>query len=156
MSRVVLRADGAFVSDAFASAGATDPLDEHSDVLVPLARFLAEEEQLKERAGRLGVELSPDDDALLLAGRLDGVALVAVRFPSYQDGRGYTHARHLREALAFGGEVRAVGDIGVDHLYNLRRCGFDAFGLRSGEDDERARRALERFSVATQPASWSP
>lgn len=157
MSRVLLTLAGGVEPDTFTVAEVSGPLpDEGADVIVPLARFLAEKSALLARAGRLGVELAPEDDALALEGHLDGVALVALRFPSYQDGRGYTHARRLREQLSFDGEVRAVGDIGADHLFNLRRCGCDAFVLREGEDEERARRALTRFTVATQPAAWSP
>lgn len=156
MSRVLLTLSGV-APDTFTllEDGAAPPAD-GVDVLVPLARFLVEEQAWKARAGRLGVALAPADDAYVLDGHLGGVAVVAVSFPKYNDGRGYTHARHVREQLSFSGEVRAIGDIGADHLYNLRRCGFDTFLLREGEDVARATAALARYSVAYQPASWRP
>ncbi len=156
MSSRLLTVSG-LLPDPFVVVADDAPLpDAAVDVVVSLARFLAERPALTARTGRLGVALSPSDDAYALGDRLDGVALVSVAFPSYQDGRGYTHARHLREQLSFAGELRAVGDVGIDHLFSLRRCGFDAFLLRTGEDPLRAQQALARYSVAAQPAAWNP
>lgn len=156
MSRVLLTLSGTAL-DTFIPV--TDPdvaVPAIGDVLLPLARFLVERHALAVGGGRVGVLLSPADDAYLLEGKLENVDVVAVDFPSYQDGRGYTHARHVREQLGFKGEVRAVGDIGADHVFFLRRCGCDAFLLREGEDTERAQQALARYSVAYQPTAWSP
>ena len=72
------------------------------------------------------VRLEPHDDPAALAGRLDALARIEVHFPTVADGRGYSLARLLRERLGFRGELRAVGDVQRDHLFNLARCGFDA------------------------------
>jgi uncharacterized protein (DUF934 family) len=71
------------------------------------------------------VVIQPGDDARALLPYLDRLALVEVTFPAFTDGRGYSSARILREA-GYSGELRASGDIGVDQLSHLRRCGFDA------------------------------
>lgn len=76
---------------------------------------------------------------------------LAVDFPAFTDGRGYTLARLLRERFGYQGEIRAVGDVLVDQLDYMRRCGFDAMALRDDQDPEDALRALSAFSVRYQP-----
>ena len=72
------------------------------------------------------VRIEPSDDARQLLGTLDRISLVEVNFPVFGDGRGYSAARILREA-GYTGELRAVGDVLVDQLMAMRRCGFDSF-----------------------------
>lgn len=72
------------------------------------------------------VRIEPGDDALALVPFLDRLALVEVNFPSFADGRGYSAARSLRER-GYAGELRAVGDVLLDQLSHMRRCGFDSF-----------------------------
>lgn len=72
------------------------------------------------------VRIEPGDDARALLPHLGRLALVEVNFPAFGDGRGYSSARVLREA-GYQGELRAVGDVLVDYLAYMRRCGFDAF-----------------------------
>jgi len=72
------------------------------------------------------VRIEPGEDARELLPHLDRVALVEVNFPAFGDGRGYSAARILREA-GYTGELRAVGDVLVDQLSHMIRCGFDAF-----------------------------
>jgi len=152
----VLFANGALARDDLYLVSEADPVPDIGDVLVPLARFLVERPDQARRRGRLGVWVPADGDALLLAGALERVDLVAIDFPRYADGRGYSHARHLRDVLGYEGEVRAVGDVSVDHVFPLRRCGFDAFALRDGEDEALAVRALGRYSATYTPAAWRP
>jgi uncharacterized protein (DUF934 family) len=79
-----------------------------------------------------------------------------VNFPSLTDGRGYSIARLLRERYGYVGELRAVGDVQRDQLFNLARCGFDAFLLRKDEDADGALAALEEFSEAYQASVERP
>ena len=72
------------------------------------------------------VRIEPGDDALALVPFLDRIALIEVNFPSFADGRGYSSARSLRER-GYTGELRAVGDVLIDQLSHMRRCGFDSF-----------------------------
>lgn len=81
---------------------------------------------------------------------LQGCALIAVAFPVFTDGRGYTLGRLLRQRYGFRGELRAVGDIMVDQLEALRRCGFNAMALREDQDMAVALRALHTFSAHYQ------
>ena len=77
--------------------------------------------------------------------------LIAIDFPSFTDGRGYSLARLLRERYGYSGEVRAVGDVLVDQLEYMRRCGFTAMALRDDQHPEDALRALSFISVRYQP-----
>jgi uncharacterized protein (DUF934 family) len=91
------------------------------------------------------VRIEPGDDARDLLPHLDRLALVEVNFPTYGDGRGYSSARILREA-GYTGELRAVGDVLLDQLSHMRRCGFDAFAPEHAITKEAADKA-----VATWP-----
>jgi uncharacterized protein (DUF934 family) len=102
------------------------------------------------------VVLEPDADLRSLAERLQGLEVVAVRFPKYADGRGYSIGRLLRERYGYRGELRAVGEVARDHLQQLARCGFDAFQLRAGEDPQEALRGLDDFSEAYQASAAQP
>jgi uncharacterized protein (DUF934 family) len=79
-----------------------------------------------DQSNAAAVRLEPGDDARDLLPFLDRIRLVEVNFPAYTDGRGYSAARILREA-GYDGELRAVGDVLIDQLSHMRRCGFDAF-----------------------------
>ena len=98
------------------------------------------------------VRIEPGDDARLLLPFLDRLALVEVNFPSSGDGRGYSAARILREA-GYTGELRAVGDIGVDQLSHLRRCGIDAFAPDTPLDEDDAARAFATWENVYQHAA---
>jgi len=120
------------------------------DVIVPLAVWLGSRAALAVRDGRTGVWLAPQEDPAALAGDLDRLPLVAVSFPQFTDGRGFSTARLLRERYRFKGELRAVGDVLRDQLLFLGRCGFDAFALRDDQDAEAALAAFDDFTEAYQ------
>ena len=94
----------------------------------------------------------PGDDARALIPHLDRLRLIEVNFPAFTDGRGYSAARVLREA-GYAGELRAVGDVLVDQLAFMRRCGFDAFDPDKALDPEDAKAALARWPEVYQPAA---
>jgi uncharacterized protein (DUF934 family) len=102
------------------------------------------------------VVLEPTDDPRALADRLPGLKLIAVNFPKYGDGRGYSIARLLRERYGYKGELRAVGVVARDHLQLMAQCGFDSFQLREGEDAQAALAAVEDFSEAYQANAAQP
>jgi uncharacterized protein (DUF934 family) len=120
------------------------------DVIVPLTVWLEQRAALAARDGRAGVWLAPSDDPAALADDLDRLPLVAVSFPKFSDGRGFSTARLLRERYRFEGELRAVGDVLRDQLLFLARCGFDAFVLRDDQDAEAALAAFADFTEAYQ------
>ena len=142
----------AIVDDGWEIVSAGSPLPPSGDVIVPLERYLAERDSLPARAGRAGVLLSGEDAPEQIPS-LDQVPLVAVEFPKFADGRGYTIARVLRERLGYRGELRAVGDVLRDQLFYMARCGFDSFALKPGKDIEGAMSAFDDFSVSYQPAA---
>ncbi|WP_435202800.1 DUF934 domain-containing protein [Qipengyuania sp. 902] len=98
------------------------------------------------------VRIEPGDDARDLLPHLERVALVEVNFPAFGDGRGYSSARILREA-GYDGELRAVGDVLVDQLAYMRRCGFDAFEPDQQLDKGDVQAAFDRWPEVYQPAA---
>lgn len=123
------------------------------DLIVPLVLWQRRREDLLARGGRLGLKLAPEETPEDVAPDLAHFALVAVEFPVFTDGRGYSTARLLRERYGYAGELRAIGDIGRDQLFYLSRCGFNAFALKPGTDAGQALAALGDFSEAYQAST---
>jgi uncharacterized protein (DUF934 family) len=98
------------------------------------------------------VRIEPGDDARALIPHLAALRLIEVNFPAFTDGRGYSAARILREA-GYTGELRAVGDVLVDQLAAMRRCGFDSFEPDKPLDPADAEAALARWDHVYQPAA---
>jgi uncharacterized protein (DUF934 family) len=126
------------------------------DVIVPLALWRERREELLARPGRLGVWLDSHEEPAAIAPDLRLFGVVAVNFPKFIDGRGYSVARLLRERYGYKGELRAIGDIFRDQLFFLSSCGFTAFALRADEDLHEALEALEDFSDAYQNSVERP
>ncbi len=98
------------------------------------------------------VRVEPGDDTRALLPHLARIALVEVNFPAFTDGRGMSAARILREA-GYTGELRAVGDVLVDQLAFMRRCGFDSFAPAQRIDEHDAAAAFARWPEVYQPAA---
>mgnify|MGYP000259456341 CR=1 FL=1 len=98
------------------------------------------------------VRIEPGDDARELVPYLDHIRLVEINFPSFTDGRGYSSARILREA-GYTGELRAVGDVLVDQLGHMRRCGFDSFEPDHQMNEDDAKAALRTWPEVYQAAA---
>lgn len=103
-----------------------------------------------EQTNASAVRLEPGDEARDLLPHLDRLKLIEVNFPAYTDGRGYTSARVLREA-GYTGELRAVGDVLVDQLAYMRRCGFDSFAPERELNVADAEAAMARYADVYQP-----
>jgi uncharacterized protein (DUF934 family) len=137
--------------------GGLPSIPPQGDLLVPLKLWQSSSSALLGRpSGRVGVWLAPHEDPALIADSLDALALVAVHFPQFTDGRGYSTARLLRERYGWQGELRAIGDIQRDQLYYLSRVGFDAFELNAGIDARAALSAFDDFSEAYQTSVEHP
>ncbi len=123
--------------------------------IVPLAVWLAQKSALAARAtaGEIGVWLASDERAEQLKEDAATLALIAVDFPGFADGRGYSIAFNLRTRLAYTGEVRAIGDVLRDQLFYMSRVGFNAFATREDRSIEDALKGLTDFSDAYQ-TSW--
>jgi len=102
-----------------------------------------------EQTNATAVRVEPGDDARELLPHLDRLRLIEVNFPAWTDGRGYSSARILREA-GFTGEVRAVGDVVIDMLGHLQRCGFDAFAPDKPLNEADAQTAFKRWDNVYQ------
>jgi uncharacterized protein (DUF934 family) len=124
-------------------------------ILVSWTLWKARREELAGRAERVGVWLAPEDDPEELGREVHQFPLIAVHFPKAADGRGYSAAVILRR-LGYRGELRAFGDLGRDHLFFLRRCGFDAFSLATGKDPDAALAAFADFSLRYQGSADDP
>lgn len=121
-------------------------------VIVPAARFLADAAELSAREWPVGVLWPNDRRVAELAPWLDRIALVALVFPTFKDGRAYSQARLLREQHGFRGELRATGDVLRDQFGFLVRAGFDAFEVKKDADAAAFAEAVGRYSVVYQPA----
>jgi len=146
--------DGAIVEDRWtllreAASVADVP---RTPAIVPLALWRAGRDALRARAD-IGVWLGPADDPESLATDCSILPLIAVDFPQFTDGRGYSTARLLRGRYAFVGELRAIGDVLRDQLYYMAQCGFNAFAVRADRDIEDAMKGLADFSDNYQ-ATW--
>lgn len=103
-----------------------------------------------EQTNAAAVRIEPGDDARDLLPHLGRIKLVEVNFPVFGDGRGYSAARILREA-GYEGELRAVGDVLVDQLAYLRRCGFDSFAPERELNHTDAEAAMARYPEVYSP-----
>ncbi len=127
-------------------------------VLVPLALWQASRDALTAARGAaaIGVWLAPDSEPADIVGDFDKIALIAVDFPVFRDGRGYSTARLLRERYCDKGEIRAIGDVLRDQLRFYERCGFNSYAVRADKDIHDALRAFSEFTVQYQGAFDDP
>jgi len=126
------------------------------DVIVPLALWLADKSAWQGRVGKTAVWLAPDADPGLLAADLPDLPLVAVDFPAFTDGRGYSLGRLLRERYSYAGELRALGDVWVDLLHYLWQVGFNAFEIKDGKDTDGALAGYDTFTERYQSTHREP
>jgi len=124
-------------------------------VIVPLALWQARRAALFAR-GDVGVWLAGGDDPAALAADVRRLPLIAVDFPQFTDGRGYSIGRLLRGRHGFDGELRAIGDVLRDQLFALAECGFDAFAIRGDGDARVAIAGLSDFTGVYAPTARTP
>lgn len=105
-----------------------------------------------DQSNATAVRLEPGDDARKLIAHLDRLTLIEIAFPKYRDGRGYSSARILREA-GYTGELRAQGDVLVDQIAFMQRCGFDSFAPEGSLDSAAVERALAHYAFHYQGAA---
>lgn len=123
---------GKFVEDHWRDVG-DEGLAESADeaIIVPLGRWRAQPE-LRSRRGKVGVLVRAGDEPDIHADELAEVPLIVITFPKFTDGRGYSLARMFRERHGFKGEIRAIGEVLLDQIPLMLRCGFDAFAISHG------------------------
>ncbi len=131
--------NGQFEPDTWKVVSADEPLPDNEAVFVPLERWQNERDALKQRTAPLGLIIRAGENVEAVIDELSHFKAVAVEFPKFADGRSYSTARILNEQLDFEGEIRAVGDVLLDQIPFMRRCGVTAFVI----SHEPTRRALE-------------
>ncbi|WP_286239608.1 DUF934 domain-containing protein [Neptuniibacter halophilus] len=105
-----------------------ETLQQSGDIIVPLALYLENQAELNSREGQTGLLVNGDDDLNTVLEMAEQFPLIAVDFPAFRDGRGFSIARLLVRA-GYQGELRATGDIGRDRLAYMERCGFTAIQI---------------------------
>lgn len=118
-------------------------------VIVPLKVWQAQRAALQNRK-EIGVWLASDERPEELKGDIEKFSVIAVDFPKFSDGRGYSIAFNLRARLGYSGELRAIGDVLRDQLFYLQRVGFDAFAPRPDRKIEDVIKGLSDFSEVYQ------
>jgi uncharacterized protein (DUF934 family) len=145
--------NGQIVQDRYHYLADDEPIPERVPVIVPAQRFLADADALSRRDGSLGVAWPNDRRIAELAPWLGHLALVALHFPKFRDGRAYSQARLLRETYGFRGTLRATGDVLRDQFHFLIRAGFDSFEVKKPADASAFVQAASRYSVVYQPSA---
>lgn len=143
--------DGKIAGDAFVHLADDAEIPGEGAILVSAARFLADAEALSRRVGKVGVIWPNNRDLDDLVPWLDRLAVVALVFPSFRDGRAYSQARLLRERHGYRGELRATGQVLRDQFLFMLRAGFDAFEVKKESDAEAFAATVKRYSVFYQP-----
>ena len=138
--------NGQYATDPWTRIEGEVPLPDDGDVIIDAVRLKDDPGLLRARNGRLGVALMNTVDAQELAPHLGKLALVALEFPSFNDGRAFSQARVIRHTLGFKGEIRATGKPMADQAGHLLRCGFDAF-----EDSPRQPLSVWQRALAAVP-----
>ena len=149
MPRKIIK-DRAIVEDTFMIVSEPGQLPASGDVLVDLKILGDIQSDLTGHKGKIGIKVTGDVEPEVLVDHLGNVDLIAIEFPVFRDGRGYSLARILRDRLGFQGELRACGDVLRDQLFYMQRCGFNSFEPREDRCIEDALSGLSDFTVTYQ------
>jgi uncharacterized protein (DUF934 family) len=145
---MALISDGEFVANEWRLLADEEDLPTTDKVIVPQAR-LSEALAAMPADRPLGVIVANTTDPAALAPHFARLALIAIAFPAFADGRGFSLARLLRRA-GFVGELRASGRLVADQTVHARQCGFDTIeipaDLAKRQDEAQWRGALKAYS----------
>ncbi|WP_441243129.1 DUF934 domain-containing protein [Tardiphaga sp. 768_D3_N2_1] len=142
---------GKIIADGYIQVADDAEIPVDGAVLIPAARFLAAPEALLKRSGPTGVIWPNNRDPEELVPYLDKLAVVALVFPSFRDGRAYSQARLLRERYKYKSELRATGQVLRDQFVIMLRAGFDSFEVKKDADAEAFAATVKRYTVFYQP-----
>ncbi len=141
--------DSAIVADTYqliTEAGALPA----QDIVVSLDVWQQQREAILAHPYKKAVLLKPDQHPEVLVEDVKQLDMIALDFPAFADGRGYSYATLLRQRFGFTGELRATGDVFKDNLFYLKRCGFNSFAVRADKDIHVALQGLNNFSESYQ------
>lgn len=139
----IVEKDAEFPTEAIASG---------ENVVLPLSLWQTHQNDVLGKSN-VGLWLDSDESPESIAEHCNTIPIIAINFPAFADGRGYSYARQLREYFNFEGELRAIGDVLQDQLFFYKRCGFNTFALRKDQADENAINSLNDFTVFYQSAN---
>jgi uncharacterized protein (DUF934 family) len=145
--------DRKIVEDRWRRLADDEAVPAGGDIIVSFKRWRQEQAALSARNGGLGVIIGNGVSVDDIKDDLPHFGLIAIEFPQFKDGRGYSYARLLRERYRYPHEIRAIGNVLRDQLLPMWRCGIDAFELDAGRGLEDALTAFDDFSVRYQPAA---
>jgi uncharacterized protein (DUF934 family) len=141
-----------FAEDAWVVLNDEAPAPAQGAIVVSLKRWLAERDALSSRAAPVGVALEAGADSQAHLAELADRPLVALAFAKFADGRAFSYARLLRDRHRFHGELRAIGDVLIDEIPLMLRCGFDSFDVTNAP----TLHALERGRLPASPLHYQP
>ncbi|WP_062269912.1 DUF934 domain-containing protein [Endozoicomonas arenosclerae] len=130
--------------------------ENESGTLLIQAKHLNQHQTLLQQNQPIGLFLDSDDELEDYEDQLEKFELIAINFPKFMDGRGYSLSRLLRDRYQFKGDIRAVGDVLVDQIFMMKRCGFSSYYLRDDQKAEDAIKALDTFTLRYQGSSDDP
>jgi uncharacterized protein (DUF934 family) len=142
-----------WAEDPFAFVADDDAVPAKGDIIVTMARLLADGDALLSSGRRVGVRIQPHEQVETLAYDLPRLAVVELVFAKFRDGRPYSTARILRGRLQYRGEVRAIGDVLREQALHMTRCGFDTFAPADGSSPEEWLAAALRYRHVYQRAA---
>jgi uncharacterized protein (DUF934 family) len=117
--------------------------------IVPLTVWQAQRETLQGRSD-IGVWIASHERPEVLKDDVAKLPVIAVDFPKFADGRGYSIAYNLRVRLGYKGELRAIGDVLRDQMFYMQRVGFNSFATRPDRNIHDALKSLFDFSEKYQ------
>lgn len=155
MQKLIRFAEGraAWADDSFVHVEDGAPIPAAGGVILSLQRFQAEGEELLASGRSVGVRVKSDEQVEALAYDLPRLAVVALDFPKFRDGRAFSSAVLLRERYGYVGEVRAVGEVLREQANYMLRCGFNAFEPADGATPADFDKAAHLFRHVYQAAA---
>ena len=145
--------NGKFVDDPFYFVPDGKAYPEDKGVIVTLARFQGEKDNLFTHRKLIGVRLASNENPQALKADLPRLAAIVLEFPKFRDGRAFSWARMLRTRFGYKGEIRATGDFLPDQLAFMARTGFDAWEVRQDFTLEQFHHAMTEITANYQPAA---
>jgi uncharacterized protein (DUF934 family) len=149
---MALLKDGSQTEDVYTDVSADETTDFSGTVIISVEQWLANKDALSTRK-LLGIVLRSDEKPELIKDDLEHFSVIALDFPTFRDGRAYSHARVLRSRYGYSGELRAVGDVLLEQLHYMHRVGFNSFAVAGNNAIGDWETACADFSVWYQPTS---